>query len=111
LAAEHGLPLREHSLVRYFSKFYGQWSGKTHLEQISVENLARMLEAEIKEDITEMSCHPGYIDPDYRGSYSVEREVELRTLCDPRIRHTLEAQAIRLVSYHDLPGGRGGRGV
>ena len=27
LAREHGLSMREHSPVRYFSKFYGQWGG------------------------------------------------------------------------------------
>src|SRR5262249_5422017 len=27
LAREHDLPLREHSPVRYFSNFYGQWGG------------------------------------------------------------------------------------
>jgi len=102
LAREHGLPMREHSPVRYFSKFYGQWGGKTHLEQLSVESLARMLEREIKEGFTELSCHPGYVDPDYRTGYSREREAELRTLCDPRIRHALAEQSIHLVSYHDL---------
>src|SRR5207253_10930953 len=34
-AGQRGLPLREHSSVRYFSQFYGQWGGQTHLEQIS----------------------------------------------------------------------------
>src|SRR6266540_2605368 len=46
LAAEHGLPLREHSPVRYFSTFYGQWGGESHPEQISVASLAHMLETE-----------------------------------------------------------------
>jgi len=102
LAREQGLPLREHSAVRYFSKFYGQWGGETHLEQISAESLARMLETEIAEGITELSCHPGYIDPDYSSGYSKEREAELRALCDPRIRQVLAEQSIQLVSYHDL---------
>jgi predicted glycoside hydrolase/deacetylase ChbG (UPF0249 family) len=102
VATEHGLPLREHSAVRYFSKFYGQWGGETHLEQISVESLARMLEREIQEGVTELSCHPGYADPDYPTGYSAEREVELRTLCDPRVRRALSEQSIRLISYHDL---------
>ena len=102
LAAEHGLPMREQPPVRYFSKFYGQWGGKTHLEQLSVESLARMLETEINEGFNELSCHPGYVDPDYPTGYSREREAELRTLCDPRIRHALAEQSIRLVSYHDL---------
>jgi len=101
-AKEYGLPLREHSRVRYFSKFSGQWGGETHLEQISCENLARMLETEIPEGITELSCHPGYVDPDYSTGYSKEREAELRTLCDPRIRNKLAELSIQLISYHDL---------
>src|SRR5436190_9194776 len=32
-AEQNGLPLREHSAVHYFSKFYGQWNGEQHLEQ------------------------------------------------------------------------------
>jgi predicted glycoside hydrolase/deacetylase ChbG (UPF0249 family) len=102
LATKHGLPLREHSPVRYFSKFYGQWGGKTHLEQISVESLTRMLETEIAEGITELSCHPGYVEADYLTGYSVEREAELVALCDPVVVETLAAHSIQLVSYHDL---------
>ena len=49
LAQEANLPLREHSPVRYFSSFYGQWDGESHLEQISVEMLSAMLEREAKE--------------------------------------------------------------
>ena len=102
LAIQHGLPLREHSPVRYFSKFYGQWGGQTHLEQISVESLARMLEREIEEGIMELSCHPGYVEASYVTGYGVEREAELRTLCDPVIVDALAAQSIQLVSYNDL---------
>ncbi len=101
LAAKHGLPLREHSPVRYFSKFYGQWGGKTHFEQISVESLRRMLETEIEDGITELSCHPGYVEANYVTGYGVEREAELRTLCDPIIREVLAACSIRLISYHE----------
>jgi predicted glycoside hydrolase/deacetylase ChbG (UPF0249 family) len=103
LAHEYGLLLREHSGVRYFSKFYGQWGGKTHLEQISPYSLARMLMTEITEGVTELSCHPGYVDPDYSSSYAAERETELTTLCDPAIRQTLAACSIQLVSYRDIP--------
>jgi predicted glycoside hydrolase/deacetylase ChbG (UPF0249 family) len=102
LARERGLPLREHSRVRYFSKFYGQWGGETHLEQISVEMLASMLRTEIRNGVTELSCHPGYVDQDHPTGYAAEREAELRTLCDPRIRQTLVEESIRLVSYRDL---------
>jgi chitin disaccharide deacetylase len=102
LARQYGLPLREHSPVRYFSKFYGQWGGKTHLEQIGVESLVRMLETEVQEGVTELSCHPGYVDPDFPSGYSAERETELRTLCDPIVRQALAVQQIQLVSFRDL---------
>ena len=102
LAAEHGLPLREHSPVRYFSTFYGQWDGESHLEHISAASLARMLETEFGEGITELSCHPGFADADFATGYALEREVELRTLCDPAIRRALATHSIQLVSYHDL---------
>jgi predicted glycoside hydrolase/deacetylase ChbG (UPF0249 family) len=102
LARRHRLPLREHSAVRYFGSFYAQWDGETHLEQVGVESLSRMLETEIGEGITELACHPGFLDPDPATSYAVEREAELRTLCDPRIRQVLREQAIHLISYRHL---------
>jgi predicted glycoside hydrolase/deacetylase ChbG (UPF0249 family) len=101
LAIQHGLPLREHSPVRYFSKFYGQWGGQTHFEQISVESLTRMIETEIEDGITELSCHPGYVEASYLTGYGVEREAELRTLCDPVVREVLAAGSIQLISYHE----------
>jgi predicted glycoside hydrolase/deacetylase ChbG (UPF0249 family) len=52
--------------------------------------------------VTELSCHPGYVDPDFSTGYNAEREAELRTLCDPRIRQTLAEQSIQLISYHNL---------
>jgi predicted glycoside hydrolase/deacetylase ChbG (UPF0249 family) len=95
----HGLPLREHSPVRYFSRFYGQWGGETHLEQISVQGLIDLVETEISAGVTEMGCHPGYCDPQLRSSYRLEREVELRTLCDPAMRVFFSVRQIRLVNF------------
>jgi chitin disaccharide deacetylase len=102
LARKYGLPLREHSPVRYFSKFYGQWGGETHPEQIGVESLVRILETEVQEGVTELSCHPGYVDPDCPSGYAAERATELRTLCDPIVRQALAVQQIQLVSFRDL---------
>jgi predicted glycoside hydrolase/deacetylase ChbG (UPF0249 family) len=100
LAREYDLPLRGQPPIRQFSKFYGQWRGQTHLEQVSVAALTRMLETEIEEGVTELSCHPGYVSPKDPTGYTLEREAELRTLCDPAIRHVLEEQSIQLISYH-----------
>jgi len=99
LAARYGMPLREHSPVPYVSSFYGQWGGKTHPEQISVQSLVRLLATEITEGITEMSCHPGYCDAELRSSYRLEREVELRSLCDSVIQEFLSVRQIRLVNF------------
>ena len=104
VAVRYGLPLREHSPVRYFSSFYGQWDGETHLEQISTEMLMRMLEIEVGEGVTELSCHPGYVDPDFASCYAIEREADVRTLCDPAVREHLEALGIQLIGFRDLPG-------
>ena len=102
LARQYGLPLREYSPARYFSKFYGQWGGATRLEQISVDGLLRMLETEIQEGFTELSCHPGYVDPDLQSGYSHERETELRTLCDPAVRKILAERQIQLMSFRAM---------
>src|SRR5881296_4222740 len=68
VAREHDLPLREHSPVRYVSKFYGQWDGQAHLEQVSVENLEQIIGSEIGDGISELACHPGYVDEGHATS-------------------------------------------
>jgi hypothetical protein len=98
-----GVPLRGAAPIRYFPSFYCQWDGETHLEQISVDSLMRMLEQEVAEGITELSCHPGYCDPSFESSYWAECEVELHTLCDPAIREALARLWITLASYHQYP--------
>jgi predicted glycoside hydrolase/deacetylase ChbG (UPF0249 family) len=108
VARRYGLPLRDYSPVRCFSQFYGQWDGVSHPEQVSVPSLVRMLRAQVPEGCTELTCHPGYADPDFRTSYSEEREAELRTLCDPRVRAVLAEQQIQLIGFGDLGGVRSG---
>jgi predicted glycoside hydrolase/deacetylase ChbG (UPF0249 family) len=102
LARDLGLPLRGHSPARYFPGFYGQWGGQSHPEHVGVESLLRLVAKEAGEGVTELGCHPGYPDPRERSGYALEREVELRTLCDPRARAGIEALGITRVSFHDL---------
>ena len=101
-ARQHRLPMREHSPVRYFSRFYGQWDGETHLEQIRVEKLLDMLRTEVHDGFTELSCHPGYVQPDFPSVYAIEREAELRTLCNPLVRDGLAELGIRLIGFRDI---------
>jgi predicted glycoside hydrolase/deacetylase ChbG (UPF0249 family) len=102
LAQHYQLPLREHSPVRYFPSFYGQWDGETHLEQISAENLVQMLEGEFQDGFTELSCHPGYVDPNFSSSYSIEREAELKTLCHPLVKSKLAELQIQLIGFREF---------
>ena len=104
VAARYGLPLREHCAVRYFSSFYGRWNGESHLEQISVQRLLVMLEHEVEDGITELACHPGYPEAGFRSDYGVEREAELRTLCDPALHAGIVRLGIRLIDHRDVPG-------
>ena len=96
-----GIPLRGSSAVRRLSRFYGQWAGESHPEQIGVESLARMLESDVIDGVTELICHPGYADAQLVSSYAREREVEVATLCDPRLRGVLETLAIELTNHEE----------
>jgi predicted glycoside hydrolase/deacetylase ChbG (UPF0249 family) len=99
-----GVPLRDDGRVSYVGGFYAQWEWMvTNLEYVSVPFLQQMLREEVLEGWTEFSCHPGYRSPDYQSVYLAEREAEVRTLTDPRIRQTIDELGIRLVSYADFP--------
>jgi len=103
-AERYELPLREHSPVRYFSNFYGQWDdGIAHPEHISIESLLYMLRAELRNGITELSCHPGYIGPDFASPYNIEREIEILTLSDPQFLEFVRDSDVQLVNFRDVP--------
>jgi len=97
------VPVRGYSPVRCHGSFYAQWGGKTHLEQVSVESLIDMLKREITGRVTELICHPGYVDDGLESSYGRERQAELETLCHPRVRQTLWDEGIDLLSFRDVP--------
>jgi chitin disaccharide deacetylase len=99
LASRLAIPLRDCSGVRYCSRFYGQWDGESRPEEVSAAALIRVLETEVAEGVTELGCHPGRPDPDLASSYSAERELELRALCDERVLSFVERQAIVLVGF------------
>jgi predicted glycoside hydrolase/deacetylase ChbG (UPF0249 family) len=102
LAERRGLFLREHSPVRYFSTFYGQWDGVSHPEHISPQRLVSVLESEISPGFTELACHPGYVSEDFRSGYAAEREVELRSLCSALVKRRVAELDIALVNYSQV---------
>lgn len=100
LAAPLGVPVRGDGRVHFIGGFYAQWEwGVTELKHVSVEAFERIMREEVGEGWTEIACHPGYVTPDYTPIYRSEREVELRTLTDPRIPANMEQLAISLHSY------------
>lgn len=97
-----GIPLRDDGGVGFVGGFYAQWEWKvTNLDYVGVPFLQKMLREEVPEGWTEFSCHPGYVSSDYEAVYDTEREAELETLTDPRIRRTMEELGIHLTSYAD----------
>jgi predicted glycoside hydrolase/deacetylase ChbG (UPF0249 family) len=97
-----GVPLRDHSPVRYRGEFYGQTGkGEFMPEWISVDTLVGLIEA-CGPGVTEISCHPGDgTDPDISTMYKRERAIEAKVLCDPRARRAIEQSNITLCSYFD----------
>jgi predicted glycoside hydrolase/deacetylase ChbG (UPF0249 family) len=96
------IPLRDDGRVKPVTGFYAQWEWMvTDLHHVSVEFLRQLLLEEVGEGWTELSCHPGYPSPDFHSVYLEEREVEVRTLTDHRVRDEIDRLAIRLRSYAD----------
>ena len=110
LAAPLGVPMRDDGSVRYVGGFYGQWEWRvTDLEHVRPEFLIWILRNEVEEGWTEIGCHPGFVTGDLRSAYLAEREVEVQTLTDPRIRAEIEALGIRLATFADWARERGRR--
>jgi predicted glycoside hydrolase/deacetylase ChbG (UPF0249 family) len=117
LVAPLAIPLRHEGSVRFVGGFYAQWEWKvTNLDYVSVSALVDILRTEVQPGWTELSCHPGYVSPDFSSIYLEEREAEVRTLTDPRVAETIRELGIRLVSFADcsnfvdkLPHGRKAR--
>jgi len=100
LAAELGVPLRGEGIA-YEGGFYGQ-SGKSepYPEGISVAGLVALIEA-LPAGVTEIGCHPAR-GPVPESTYDGERERELESLCDPRVRAAIEDAGIELRSFAEL---------
>jgi chitin disaccharide deacetylase len=97
-----GVPVRHFTPgVAYSGAFYGQDSkGAPFPDAITVEGLVRTIEA-LPARVTELACHPAAAS-DYESTYRAERIEELATLCDPRVRATIDRCGVALCSFADL---------
>lgn len=97
----YGVPVRGFSDVVYVEGFYGQPEfGRTDMSRISVDALVSLLQS-LKPGVSELSCHPGYLRTRPDALYNREREEELRTLTDERVKTVIAEEGIRLISYRD----------
>jgi predicted glycoside hydrolase/deacetylase ChbG (UPF0249 family) len=97
LAAELGIPLRNRA-IPYEGGFYGQsGKGDPYPDGIAPAALAALIH-KLPPGWTEIGCHPaaGTVPT---SSYDAERQVELRTLCDPSIREALNVTNVKLCSF------------
>ncbi len=102
IARKLAVPLRHCSpKIRYCGEFYGQTAEGSPLpDRISVDGLINIL-ATLPPGLTELCSHPGYpLGQD--TMYSIERVVEVRTLCDPRVRAAVVAMGIELCSFGNI---------
>jgi len=97
-----GIPLRGHSSASLLRRFYGRWDDETHPEWLAPGNLLRLIDDHAPSAWIELMCHPGHADADLRSSYAAERDVEVATLCDPRLPAALTARGIALARFRDL---------
>lgn len=106
-AEQIGVPLRHiNPGVKYCGAFYGQSSeGYANQDAITVNSLIETLR-NLPAGVTELACHPGYPDDDLEGMYVQERSIELRTLCDPRVKNAINEFGIQLISFKQLSQSR-----
>jgi predicted glycoside hydrolase/deacetylase ChbG (UPF0249 family) len=99
LSRRLSVPLRQYcDGVAYRGDFYGQSSkGAPEPSWISSRALQTLL-AGLPAGTTELSCHPGFAD-DLDSVYREERGLEVRALCDPAVRTTIQSEGIILTSF------------
>jgi predicted glycoside hydrolase/deacetylase ChbG (UPF0249 family) len=102
LAAELGVPLRNRA-IRYEGGFYGQsGKGEPFSEGITPARLMELIRA-LPPGWTEIGCHPA-AGPVPTSSYDGERQIELETLRDQRVKDLLNVMHINLCSFAQAKG-------
>jgi predicted glycoside hydrolase/deacetylase ChbG (UPF0249 family) len=75
-----------------------QYEGKVGVADL----LALLARIARQTGVTELMCHPGEPDKGLRSGYAREREIELATLTDPRVRAAMTDLEITLATFADV---------
>jgi predicted glycoside hydrolase/deacetylase ChbG (UPF0249 family) len=101
LAERLGVGVRSrHPRVVYRGLYGKDDSGRTTPEDIGPAAWIAAIR-ELGPGVTEFGCHPGYAE-DLDSDYRAEREIELQTLCDARLRAAVVECRVRLITWADL---------
>jgi chitin disaccharide deacetylase len=108
LAAAHELPVRAlDAAMRDFLRKRGvrtadRFLGDADLRPCWTADRLAAAVAALEDGTTEVMCHPGYAPSHARTSFGAEREVELRAVCDARVREALARSGAVLISFQDV---------
>jgi chitin disaccharide deacetylase len=99
--ARYHCPVRGFTEVFFVGRFWGQPEfGRTDVTKISADYLLSILKS-LGPGVSEISCHPGRMEGRPDARYNREREVELQSLCDARVKAAIAAEGIRLISFRE----------
>ncbi|GAB4570546.1 MAG: carbohydrate deacetylase [Anaerolineae bacterium] len=94
----HGI-MADHPEVRMPDRFVTSF----YDEKAILGELLVILTTLPKDGVTEIMCHPGYVDG-LESSYKVQREHEIRWLTHPAVHEVLVAEQIQLITFADMNG-------
>ncbi len=91
-------PLKKSGLL-YTDHFLGLLDAGNLREDRLMEMLGSL-----KDGVTEIVCHPGFLSPEVMNNYKwhINAEAELFALTGPRVKDTIKDNEIRLIAYGEL---------
>ena len=104
--SSHAAGSFESSGLLYTDHFLGLLDAGKLKEDLLIEMLGGL-----KDGVTELVCHPGFLSPEVIDSYKwhVGAEAELFALTEPRVKNAVRENEIRLITYGGMPSVRIGK--
>ena len=103
LSRQYKIPMRSSGKISFIHRFFGmnELTGRPEVERISTESLLAILK-DLPDGITELMCHPGLVTPDLKSSYGFQREIELKTLTDKKVKIFISQSKIQLINFSEI---------
>jgi len=106
--SSHAARLFKSSGLLYMDHFLGLLDAGKLKEDLLIKMLGSL-----KDGVTELVCHPGFLSPEVLDSYKwhLGAEAELFALTEPRVKNAIKNNKIQLITYGELPLIRSGKGL